>query len=57
MLHNIGKYSDAFQRRLAGSPEQVSTEQVDHSTAGAHEALEFYTAKTGLLLGSDTYEF
>lgn len=30
MAHDIGKYSDAFQRRLAGS-----TEQVDHSTAGA----------------------
>lgn len=33
LLHDIGKYSDAFQRRLAGS-----TERVDHSTAGAKEA-------------------
>ena len=33
MLHDIGKYSAAFQRRLAGS-----TERVDHSTAGAKEA-------------------
>lgn len=32
MAHDIGKYSDAFQRRLAGS-----TERVDHSTAGAYE--------------------
>ncbi len=30
LYHDIGKYSDAFQRRLAGS-----TERVDHSTAGA----------------------
>ena len=29
LLHDIGKYSDAFQRRLAGGPK------VDHSTAGA----------------------
>lgn len=32
MVHDIGKYSDAFQRRIQGS-----TEQVDHSTAGAAE--------------------
>lgn len=32
-LHDIGKYSDAFQRRIQGSPEKV-----DHSTAGAQEA-------------------
>lgn len=32
-LHDIGKYSDAFQRRLAGGPS------TDHSTAGAQEAL------------------
>jgi CRISPR-associated endonuclease/helicase Cas3 len=28
-LHDLGKYSEAFQRRLEGSPERV-----DHSTAG-----------------------
>jgi CRISPR-associated endonuclease/helicase Cas3 len=33
MLHDIGKYSDAFQQRLHGSQKQV-----DHSTAGAYEA-------------------
>lgn len=32
-LHDIGKYSKAFQRRLKGSSERV-----DHSTAGAIEA-------------------
>ena len=32
MAHDIGKYTDAFQRRLQGS-----TEHVDHSTAGAAE--------------------
>ena len=31
-LHDIGKYSDAFQLRLKGGPK------VDHSTAGAQEA-------------------
>ena len=33
MLHDVGKYSDAFQRRLNGSSERV-----DHSTAGAQAA-------------------
>lgn len=33
MLHDAGKYSAAFQRRILGSNEQV-----DHSTAGAAEA-------------------
>ena len=32
MLHDIGKYSDEFQRRLAGGPK------VDHATAGAYVA-------------------
>lgn len=31
-LHDVGKYSDAFQLRLKGGPK------VDHSTAGAQEA-------------------
>ena len=30
LYHDIGKYSEAFQRRLGGSKEQV-----DHSSAGA----------------------
>lgn len=33
ILHDVGKYSQAFQRRINGS-----TEHVDHSTAGALEA-------------------
>ena len=33
MLHDIGKYSDLFQRRIRGSGEWV-----DHSTAGARTA-------------------
>ncbi len=33
MLHDIGKYSDAFQRRLQGDARAV-----DHSTAGAQKA-------------------
>lgn len=41
MLHDIGKYSTAFQHRLLGGAK------VDHSTAGAKEALnqnQFCTA-------------
>lgn len=34
-MHDIGKYSDAFQRRLHGANERV-----DHATAGAFECLK-----------------
>ncbi|MCD6009223.1 MULTISPECIES: CRISPR-associated endonuclease Cas3'' [Halomonadaceae] len=44
LLHDLGKYSVPFQRRLEGSPERV-----DHSTAGAHIAIEKYP-KVGYLL-------
>ncbi|MBS9403500.1 CRISPR-associated endonuclease Cas3'' [Halomonas sp. TRM85114] len=37
LLHDLGKYTIPFQRRLEGSPERV-----DHSTAGAHIAIEKY---------------
>lgn len=37
LLHDIGKYTAPFQRRLEGSPERV-----DHSTAGAHIAIKTY---------------
>lgn len=37
LLHDLGKYTVPFQRRLEGSPERV-----DHSTAGAHIAIENY---------------
>ena len=37
MLHDIGKASDAFQKRLKGAIIRV-----DHSTAGAIEAIRLY---------------
>jgi CRISPR-associated endonuclease/helicase Cas3 len=36
LLHDLGKYSDAFQRRLSGSSERA-----DHSTAGAKIIIEY----------------
>ena len=36
LAHDIGKYSEAFQRRIHGSPIHV-----DHSTAGAFECFKF----------------
>lgn len=43
LLHDLGKYSQRFQERLAGDPQRV-----DHSTAGAKIAVERY----GPVLGS-----
>ena len=40
LLHDIGKYSLAFQRRINGSAEQV-----DHSTAGLQLSLKEYNHK------------
>ena len=37
LLHDLGKYSDEFQRRLEGSSIRV-----DHSTAGAREAGTYF---------------
>lgn len=37
LLHDIGKYSQAFQRRLTGSGERV-----DHATAGAIEVVNLF---------------
>lgn len=37
LAHDIGKYSNEFQKRLQGS-----TERVDHSTAGAQLLMELY---------------
>src|SRR5699024_2951543 len=45
LLHDLGKYTDAFQRRLEGHPARV-----DHSTAGAVEAVERYGQNLGTLL-------
>jgi CRISPR-associated endonuclease/helicase Cas3 len=38
LLHDLGKYSAAFQRRLGGSGEPV-----DHSTAGAQQVIQLAT--------------
>ncbi|HHV62957.1 MAG TPA: CRISPR-associated helicase Cas3' [Firmicutes bacterium] len=45
LLHDIGKYSREFQGRLKGSPLKV-----DHSTAGAQEAVRLYGDALGRLL-------
>lgn len=45
LLHDIGKYSKGFQERLEGSPLKV-----DHSTAGAKEAVKLYGNLWGKLL-------
>lgn len=45
LLHDLGKYSDKFQKRLTGDPSRV-----DHSTAGAKLALERYGPKLGKAL-------
>ena len=37
LMHDIGKYSDAFQDRLRGNPHRV-----DHSTAGAWETWQMH---------------
>lgn len=44
LLHDLGKYSSEFQQRLQGDPTRV-----DHSTAGAQEALARYP-KLGYLI-------
>ncbi|MCB2188432.1 MAG: CRISPR-associated helicase Cas3' [Deltaproteobacteria bacterium] len=43
-LHDLGKFSGAFQKRLAGGP------RVDHATAGAREALARWGEQKGRLL-------
>lgn len=45
LLHDIGKYSDEFQARLRGKAIRV-----DHSTAGAREAVSLYGKALGRLL-------
>ena len=45
LLHDLGKYSEKFQRRLEGSKEKV-----DHSTAGAKEAQLHYPIQSGRVL-------
>ncbi len=48
LLHDLGKYSEPFQRRLKGSPERV-----DHSTAGAIIAKKYFPGGLGDLLAYD----
>ncbi|MDO4183190.1 MAG: CRISPR-associated helicase Cas3' [Coriobacteriia bacterium] len=45
LVHDIGKASEAFQRRIRGSNEKV-----DHSTAGAQLLFERYGSTVGVLL-------
>ena len=45
LLHDLGKYSSEFQTRLAGDPRPV-----DHSTAGAREAIARYGPQLGKIL-------
>lgn len=44
LLHDLGKYSLEFQRRLRGGP------RVDHSSAGADEAIKHYGNALGKLI-------
>lgn len=44
LLHDIGKYTKAFQKRLKGG------KRVDHSTAGAKEAFEIFGNSIGKLM-------
>src|SRR5260370_3050692 len=43
MLHDLGKYTEGFQAYIAGNGESV-----DHSTAGAQEALRMASVQDGI---------
>ena len=45
LLHDLGKYTDGFQARLAGDGARV-----DHSTAGARVAIDTYGPTLGKML-------
>jgi len=45
LLHDLGKYTQAFQKRLAGGRNRV-----DHSTAGSQVAIERYGPLIGKML-------
>jgi len=45
LLHDLGKYTDGFQVRLAGDGPRV-----DHSTAGARVAIDTYGSALGKML-------
>lgn len=42
LLHDLGKYSEEFQRRLQGS-----TERADHATAGAKVVIDYVKSTLG----------
>ena len=44
ILHDLGKYTPQFQRRLDGGP------RCDHATAGAEEAIDRYGPMLGKML-------
>src|SRR5690554_5783180 len=46
LLHDVGKNSIEFQKRLLGEGPRV-----DHSSAGAREAKKFFNKAMGILLG------
>lgn len=48
-LHDIGKYSDEFQRRIR-DPEHVK--KVDHSTAGAKEAVKINNFPVAMIVAA-----
>ena len=45
LLHDLGKYSQEFQQRLAGDVRRV-----DHSTAGAQVAIDKFGSRVGKML-------
>ena len=45
LLHDVGKYSDEFQRHIADDAGRV-----DHATGGAKEAVKLYGKEVGRLL-------
>lgn len=52
VLHDAGKATPAFQRRLQGSSERV-----DHSTPGARLAIDYYNDPTTLGVGGQLMAF
>lgn len=52
LWHDLGKYSDEFQKRLLASTGQIAerAEHVDHATAGAQAAMQRFPAETWQLV-------
>ena len=51
LLHDIGKYSDRFQRKIQGEPELY----VDHSTAGGGVIITFFVLDSILISVSSAF--